>query len=341
MVYSPLVLGVLLVLLLSAESVATQSRDPRTWYQAYADAQRKIQARDYNGALADLDAAAKAGAPRPARNVNFYGDVYRDYNPDYYRGVALAALGRADEADKAFERVRNDRLITANDPLYAEFTRLAASLRDSIGKPTATAATGSANPPPSTGGTTPGSSTGAPAPGGVDPSGVAQQGTNTSAVNTSKPPPASPAGTDSGRSNSAGPTPATNPEAASRLKSPDLQPRAQAALAPRAKSDAGSLRANPLGDAARERTALVSYFSGNYGAAATALRSIAATNAATQRTFLYLACSEAALVLTGQSPRTALDEARTLAARAGDTTALARDLSLISPRIRQELGLRP
>ncbi len=346
MVYSPLVLGVLLVLLLSAVSVTAQSRDTRTWYQAYADAQQKIQQKDYNGAIADLDAAVKAGAPKPGRNVNFYGDVYRDYNPDYYRGVALAALGRLDEADKAFERVRDAKLIAAKDPLNAEFTRLTASVRDSIAQRTANAVTGGAKPPPPPGGTTTGSGTGAPPPAGVDPSGVTPQGVNTPGintgdVNTSKPPAGSPAGADSGRSNASGATPPVTADTGSRGKAPDLSARARGASASRVKSGPGSLEPGPVSDALRERTALVSYFSGDYGAAAAALRSIAATDAATPRTYLYLACSETALVLTGQSPRTALNDARTLVARVGDTTALARDLLLISPRIRQELGLRP
>jgi hypothetical protein len=341
LVYSPLVVGVLLVLFLSAESVAAQSRDTRTWYQAYADAQRKIQAKDYNGALADLDVAAKSGAPQPGRNVPFYGDVYRDYNPDYYRGVALAALGRADEADKAFERVRNAKLIAAKDPLYAEFTRLTASVRDTIAKTNAGVSTKS--PPPT--GPLPGSNTGTAPPAGVDPTGVVPQIPNTSArtssgIETGKlPASGSPTFPYAGPPNTGGTNPSTAANPPARGTGSDPPRGTTTTPTSRAKKDPRPPATNPVSDTLRERTALVSYFSGDYGAAAAALRSIAATNVATPRTYLYLACSEAALVLTGQLPREALNDARMRVARVGDTTALARDLALISPRIRQELGL--
>src|SRR6185436_12728310 len=103
--------------------------DTRTWYQAYGDAQRDVQQGRWQAAIDDVQAALRLGAPRPGRNVLFYGDVYRDFNPDYYLGVASLNLKQYDAADKAFERVRQANLIGARDADYNNFTRQAASAK--------------------------------------------------------------------------------------------------------------------------------------------------------------------------------------------------------------------
>ena len=59
-----------------------------------------------------------------------------------------------------------------------------------------------------------------------------------------------------------------------------------------------------------------------------------------ERARFYLACSQAALVLTGGADRSALADAREQLALAGDTGRFANDKALISPRVRQALGIQ-
>jgi len=82
-------------------------------------------------------------------------------------------------------------------------------------------------------------------------------------------------------------------------------------------------------------------YSGNYQAAASSLAAVTSSPGASSRAFFYLACSRAALVLTGQAPRTALDDARAQLASASDNGQFAAVKRLISPRIRQELRMQP
>jgi hypothetical protein len=344
------VIRVVFILLFAVQSAAAQSRDTRTWYQAYSDAQRKIQQRNWEGALADLDAATRLGAPRPGRNINFYGDVYRDLNPDYYRGVALTNLKRFEEADQAFERVRQAGLIGTRDALYAEFNRLSASVKENVN----TRAANASSPPGRSSPTTPDAGPGVNAsrpPVGVNPSGIEPAGVNASGINaaginvagvdpTVQGPPPNMAAANVDPAPAAGKQPMPDPRTQAGAKAP-----APAINRP-PNSRIGTPTARPadpiaVSGARNERAAIVRYFSGDYSAAEAALRGIAGTDGATPRTYLYLACSQAALVLTGRSPRSMLDDARVLVRQIGDTGPLSRDLALISPRIRQELGLRP
>ena len=114
----------------------------RTWYQAYADAQRNVQQKNWNAAIADIEAASRLGAPKPGRNILFYGDVYGNFIPDYYLGLAYLGLNRPDDADRAFERVKQAQLIAPRDNLYAEFTRQATTVKDLLAKQAASAAGG-------------------------------------------------------------------------------------------------------------------------------------------------------------------------------------------------------
>jgi hypothetical protein len=118
------VVTAILVAFLALQSApAQQPRDTRTWYQAYADAQRHVKEQRWTAAVFDIETALRQGAPKPGRRVRFYGNLYEDFNPDYYLGVAYLNLRRYNEAHRAFQRVTQAQLITPRDPLYAEFVR--------------------------------------------------------------------------------------------------------------------------------------------------------------------------------------------------------------------------
>jgi hypothetical protein len=315
------------------QAVQQSARDTRTWYQAYADAQRDIQQRNWQAALNDLDAAQRLGAPRPGRNVNFYGDVYRDYNPDYYRGLALMNLQRFDEADQSFERVRQASLITQHDALYVQFSRDAASVKDIMQKMAAAKAPPTATPPPSTA-----PSTSPPVTARVDP--PVGSGVNTGAL----PPAAMPAPDYNPAAGSAqipgglGPSDRSataNLPSGLQPPSPYLPPGDGGKAPPRPRPQP------PQPQTGDERTAILRYFAGDYGGAAALLTQIAASPAASPRTFFYLACSRTALALTGGAPQDVIGQARAQLARAGSPSQFQRDLTFISPRVQRQLGLTP
>jgi hypothetical protein len=334
-------------LVLVSSTLAGQARDTRTWYQAYRDAQTKIRNSNWQGAIDDLDAAARARAPRPGRNVNFYGDTYDTYNPDFYRGVALANLQRYAEADQAFERVRVAGLIVARDAQFAEFDRIAKDVKDNVARiARGNLPAGSDSKPPVTDtgltadagrgrGTAPDATAGGAGGGAVsDPS--TATGTTTIAGSN--------ANSTGGTVASDQAKQATQQPTSVASKQPITQtgrPRAAAATAYAGPADLGQVASKAASRIALEdeRAGLVAHFSGNYVEAAKRLDNAAVFSSRNQRILLFLAASEAALVLTGQAPATTMTEARALFARVGDTTPLARDLALISPRILQELGL--
>lgn len=79
------------------------------------------------------------------------------------------------------------------------------------------------------------------------------------------------------------------------------------------------------------------FFSGDYGGAAAALTPLANAKDPSPGASFYLACSKAALVLTGQADRGVLEDARALFARAGGASRFSEDRKFISPRILQLL----
>jgi len=53
--------------------------------------------------------------------VPFYGDVFDDYLPDYYLGIAYLNVKRFADADRSFELVRTSKLIGPRDKEFAQF----------------------------------------------------------------------------------------------------------------------------------------------------------------------------------------------------------------------------
>jgi hypothetical protein len=315
------------------QPVQQSARDTRTWYQAYADAQRNIQQRNWQAALSDLDAAQRLGAPRPGRNVNFYGDVYRDYNPDYYRGLALMNLQRFDEADQSFERVRQANLITQRDALFAQFNRDAAAVKDIMQKMAVAPAPPTATPPPST---TP--STSPPVTAGVEP--PVGSGVNTGVL----PPTAMPApnyNPPSGGTQIPGGLSPDDRSAKANLPSARRQPPSPYVPATVGGKSPPPQPEPPQRQTGDERTAILRDFAGDDGGAAALLTQLAASPAASPRIFFYLACSRTALALTGGAAQDVIAEARSQLARAGSPAQFQRDLAFISPRVQRQLGLTP
>jgi hypothetical protein len=336
-------------LLAAVQGAQQQQRaDTRAWYQAYADAQRNIQQRNWQGAIADLEAAARLNAPRPGRRVLFTGDVYRDYNPDYYLGVAYLNLKRYAEADSAFERVKQAQLIAPADAQFKEFTAQASTARfetlmaqaqqdlsanrldaaesniqaakalgvqtarvDVLAKELGTRLLASTvqSAPPVTGG--PDTTTAA--------ANTAVNSTNAAA----DPPP------DDTTQQGRGQPPVTPPPAIS-------EPARGGTNIVRTTPPARPPLPRPGED---DRSAMVMFYQGDYQAAVVSLQNIVSVGAPTPRTYFYLACGRAALVLVGLAPRSELDSARADLARAGDTGRLAADLRMISPRVARSLGL--
>jgi tetratricopeptide (TPR) repeat protein len=343
-------LAVLVSVLLAAQAnAAAQRRDSRTWYQAYSDAQRAIQAGSWQKAIDDIQATTRLRAPKPGRNVLFYGDVYRDFNPDYYLGTAYLNLKRYDEADRAFERVRQADLIGPKDTEYAAFTRQASTAKfellmtqaeqslaanqfdEALGRAASARALGVDNERADAfrtqvnalqqkeltarASTTPVQTSAANAA----PADLPSQGrANLPPVSTSSLPPFT---QTAGRTRPTNPPPSASRPPAARPKPPVVNP-----TPPPAPID--------------ERSALVDYFSGQYEAAASKLNAIAASPNASPRARFYLACSQAALTLTGKADASLLIDARAQLSRLGNTAQFAADKPLISPRIRDALRIQ-
>jgi hypothetical protein len=336
----------LLALLFAVQSSAVQqqSADRRTWYQAYADAQRAIDVRNWEKAIADLDAAERRGAPKPGRNVFFYGDLYRDYNPDYYRGVAYTNLGRLAEAASAFDRVEKAELIRDGDPLSRQFAQQRTLVRNELRKqePAATQTVRNEQR--------------------VVETNANAAAANAPAVNVQRPAQnqaqsAAPDAPQNVAANAAqinrpqqDPKPPPVQQTAAPVRRPPANARATPAIARTANAKAPV--APPPSAPMDDRVGIVQYFSGDYEAAAASLTALTSNLSAQgasdtsiavrrERAYFYLACAQAALVLTGRAPRRAIGDARAQLTRANDTGQFSADKQLISPRIRQELGMRP
>ena len=84
---------------------------------------------------------------------------------------------------------------------------------------------------------------------------------------------------------------------------------------------------------------MVRFFQGDYESTVFWLDTIVRSGNPTPRTYFYLSCGRAALVLVGIAPRSELADARAELALAGDTSQFAADKAMISPRVRQVLGI--
>ena len=315
----------------AAQSLPGRRADSRAWYQAYSDGIKLIDQKNWQAAIDSLEAAKRAGgAPKPGKNVPFYGDVYKDFIPDYYLGVAYLNLKQYTQADRAFAGVRASGLIGPNDRSYPQFETQATAARSGALQ---------AQTPVQNASTAPGAG-GAAAANGTPTAGLPsaiQQTTppsNTAATSVVQQPPAqtpSPpiAQTQQAPSGSKIPSPPVSNSAANVGNSRPVAPiRPNPTIAP------GS------GVAANEQAAIGAYLSGQYDQASALLSNAVAGRGATPRAYFYLACSRTALAILGQGDAASIKDAReNTLKRAGDPAQFIADRRYISPRILEQLGL--
>jgi hypothetical protein len=323
--------ALLLALFVAAQSAGqapARRNDTRTWYQAYADGKRAFDQKNWQAAIDSLEVAKRARAPKPGRRIPFYGDVYDDYLPDYYLGIAYLNLRQFTQADQAFAAVRASGLIGPKDREYAEFQRQTAAVTDGLREgatvaqnnlsPPAGNTTQAANNPPANS-----PSTAVPNPGPV-------------AINT--PPVNLPT------QQSPSPTPPTVPPGNTL---PGRQPTSTVPTGPArgGRNGAGnSTITPPIKEPVplrAEEDAIRAYLSGQYDQAAALLNSRVQGPGATPRAFFYLACSQTALAILGQGSSADVDGAKQLLARAGNPAQFAEDRRYVSPRVLRMLGLNP
>jgi hypothetical protein len=319
------VLALVLGLFIASQGAAQnppRRADSRAWYQAYSDGTKAIQQGRWQEAVDSLEAAKRAGAPKPGRKVPSYGDNFVDFIPDYYLGIAYLNLKQYVQADRAFAAVRASGVIGPRDREYGEFEKQATVARNEVSRAPAAAnavpavgagATAAANPP-------------AAAPGAT----IQQENAATTAAVQQTPAQAAP------------------PPA---VQSPQLRTNIPRAIPGNAAANAvvsrGVVRP-PVAPIARgqaapvnEQAVIGAYLSGQYDQVSSLLAPAVAANAGTPRAYFYLACSRTALAILRQSDANAVNEARAVLARAGDPAQFAADRRYISPRVLQMLGLNP
>ncbi|HQX80991.1 MAG TPA: hypothetical protein PKW63_04495 [Vicinamibacterales bacterium] len=322
------------------------------WYDEYDRALKAIAAKPADWATAETALlAARTRGPAQGPRVGFPGEIYKPFIPDYYLGVVYLNTGRAADAESTFLRVRAANIIDQKDSLYrtfvdqsrmATYTRAASDARRLIAakdftgaeKAIAEASDSRANdagakdlreeldvamkPPvlPSGGGTPmnapistanqpvglgdrpPGPVTAPPA-GGSSPPPNTKTSSNTAANSTARPTGTPPANTKGARisGNAASSTGMTDPDQLLAI----------------------GLRA---------------FLSGNYQAAADSLRAADDDPYGPTRAKLYLACANAALVLTGGADVALMETAKAQYNAADPRANLrAEDRRVISPRL--------
>lgn len=313
-----------------AQAPPARRADTRAWYQAYSDGTRAIQQGNWQAAIDSLEAAKRAGAPKPGRKIPFYGDKYDDFIPDYYLGVAYFNLKQYAQAERAFATVTASGLIGPRDREYAQFQTQAKAatagaqaqtLAQNTAPPTGAAGTAVANAQPTT----------VPAP-----------------VNPQSPPPLNAAAAPGVQQPTLQTTTAPNSGAQSALPGPtNPGTAARNASAPvipaRVPTPTRTIPPAALGPSAvtNERDGIGAFLSGQYAQASNLLASAAGATGTTPRAYFYLACSRTALAIVGQADAAAITDARAMLARAGDPAQFVADRRYISPRILRMLGVNP
>ncbi len=341
-------LTIAVMLALHVPTPRVQQPDIRSWYQAYDDGKAAIGKNDA-AAIASLEAAKRIG-PKPARNINTYGDAIVTFNPDYYLGVAHLNLKHYAEADAAFKRAQQAQLIAPKEKEYALLTSLAAKAAFELGlESSAKALAGkqfdqaleTARQAAKTRGISADDVRRA-----IDLSGRIEKAM---AVPN---PPASPTPTPSDPKSTPAPTP-TPAASGNSTPTPTPKPSPTSAATPSPTPRPTNNPTKPLPTpppvsptlpsaiSAGERAGMKLFFNGDYAGAAAQMRTVSYGKSPTARAHFYFACAQAGLVLIGRADRESLTEAQAYFEGArGDSEVFSADRQYVSPRILQLLGAK-
>ena len=317
------------------------------WYDEYDRALKAIAAKPADWATAEAALlAARTRGPAQGPRVGFPGEIYKPFIPDYYLGVVYLNTGRASQAESTFMQVRAANIIDQKDSLYrtfvsqsrmATYTRAASDARRLIAakdftgaeKAIAEASDSRANdagakdlreeldvamkPPVLPSGI--GTPMNAPVNTANQPVGLGDAPART--------PPAPPAG-------GAAPPPAnTAGNTTARPTSNTTANTKGARISGNATSSTGMADPDRL-----LAIGLRAFLAGNYQAAADSLRAAADDPYGPTRAKLYLACANAALVLTGGADVALMETAKAQYNAADPRANLrAEDRRVISPRL--------
>jgi tetratricopeptide (TPR) repeat protein len=105
MTMRPAIIIALLVLAAPAHVVAQEP----TWFELYDQAIKHIEVGEYEQAEAKLLRAQKEG-PASGRSVLRYGSLRPPYFPEYYLGIVYVSTGRYQEAIAQFQRARKSNI---------------------------------------------------------------------------------------------------------------------------------------------------------------------------------------------------------------------------------------
>lgn len=325
-------LALLLGALIASQSAAqTPARRPdtRTWYQAYADGKRAFDQKNWQAAVDSLEASKRARPPKPGRKIPFYGDVYDDFLPDYYLGMAYLSLRQYAQAERAFAAVRASGVIGPRDREYAQLEAQATAARNGLQTQDVAQKQDVAQNTPAAGAP----AAAAPPPAALTNPVVQQQPPANAAVLPGAQQPPTTTDLPQAQVQAQIPRPTANSNALANVKRPGNAPQL-----PR-QAPAAVDTTVPFDPIANEREAIRLYLTGQYADASNRLARAGAS--ATPRELFYLACSRTALAILGQGGTTAIDDAKSLVARAGNPDQFAEDRRYISPRVLRMLGLNP
>jgi len=326
------------VFLCSVAVAQLHAQRPQLWYQAYDAGVADVRRGAWDSAVQNLQAAKQRG-PQPARRVVFYGDRVDTFNPDYYLGIAYLNLRRFADADAAFERVRQANLIAANDSLFRTFQSEASRAKFEL-------ALSQADDYLSKGDLGQAKAAGDRANAlGVDATRTAalqQRVAEASAQITSANNAPTPAPAPFPVPEPPAPIPTTQPGPVPLPVPPSPSPSPKPPVPePPPPPTPPPPRPIPSINTGIE-TGIAAYLSGRYSDAAAILAVTAATNSPdVVRARFYLACSLAALFLSGEGDEAELDNARAALQMAGRVEQFAADRRIISPRVLAALGVQP
>jgi TolA-binding protein len=336
---------VLAAVVLAATIASAQGQ--QRWYDAYDLGIKAVQSRDWKTAETYLLQARDTGPKEQGRRVYFYGDTYRPFYPDYYLAQVYLNTNRAREAETTFASVAKRNLIDAKDPNYAQ-------LQPGLRRATFDRAIGDAQQALTANNLDEAEKRVMEAKAtNVDTKRVdtmvaeIQQARNTRPIDpkpVTPPPVQTPVTVDAGNNAPVQQSPVQQPAVAANntpaqvSRQPIVPPSTPSKTPPQARPGVGAVAgpAAALSSSLTDtfRTGFLAFFAGDYETARRELGRAVGMPGGNSRVLLYLAFSQAGLVLTGRGDLTMLRVARDDYRGAGGAAAvLPQDRPYISPKI--------